>query len=83
MDTRLLRMAKKDSRGIRRWIIPGWPHAITVIPAKYSRWEDSFDVSWPGIQYYTREIIKRGARFDWHHKIIKREIRSLLEAVMG
>ena len=78
MNARLLKLAPRDARGIRRWSVPGWVHPITVNTR--SMW-GCVSVSWQAVHPGDGSTCVRMARFDWHWRTIKREIREALHAV--
>ena len=77
MDTRILRMARRDSRGIRTWAVPGLCHAFKAVPPAYSTWPGTFQMSWPDVDG-GGETVRRGCRFDWHGAVGFRAIRRVL-----
>ena len=80
MNTRLLRMARRDGRGVRSWAAPGLCHAFKAIPPAASAWPGTFQMSWPDTDS-AGEVIRRGCRFDWHGRVGFRAVRRVLESL--
>lgn len=76
MNARLLRMARRDSRGSRIWTVAGFPHSFKAF--RGGIWgPDVLAVSWPDTDR-RGETVRRTARFDWHGRLASRQIRSVL-----
>lgn len=82
MNTRLLRMARRDTDG-RSWDMPnGIPPATSLlkdwtVQALTTR---THTVYWPARDSDGSWML-RGARFDWHGRTAFREIRKLLRTL--
>lgn len=79
MNTRLLRLAKRTSSGVRLWIVPGAPNALKLVPGRLTVWGVAA-VHWPAIDHRGDWCI-RGCRLDWHRSLAKSEIRKLIEGM--
>lgn len=75
MDVRLLRLAQRDRRGNRRWVVPGHDNAIAYT-ARGGLWNVP-QLSWPHREADGSEV-RRSVRLDWHGAIARRAVRTLL-----
>lgn len=83
MNTRLLRMGRRDSRGITRWIVPGFGNGITYNPNATgfgaNQWGPS--VRWPA-RDAKGELLKC-VDLGRHRTLARNEIRKLLQMIKG
>jgi hypothetical protein len=79
MNTRLLRLARRHSDGVRQWSVPGAPNAVKLVPGRLTVW-GIMAAHWPAIDK-DGDWIMRGCRLDWHRSVAKAEIRKLIEGV--
>lgn len=82
MNCVLLRLAIRDSSGVRRWSVPGAPHQIVALPSALSSFDGSPSLSWPHYNATDKRWVRRSARIDWHSPLIKKEIRQLIKRVI-
>lgn len=76
MNIALLKLARRDYRGVRTWIVPGFGNGAKYVPERYTPTGWGPALYWPAID--ARGECVRGADLWRHRKLAKAEIRKLL-----
>ena len=83
MNTRLLKLARKDSKGVWHWVIPGYGNGVKYNPhgsgVGTHQWGAS--LRWPGKD--AKGELVHSVDLARHRKQAKQEIRKLLQSVKG
>jgi hypothetical protein len=89
VNVRLLKLARRDKRGIRSWVVPGFGNAARLTPSRYTPkgWGPSFH--WPdrdqrgehvkGVDLDRHRPLARAAAHDmlWHANYDNTEVSTL------
>lgn len=78
MNVKLLRRARRDSRGIRYWIVPGFGNGVRLVPSALTPHGWGPAVYWPAMD--DKGPLVEGVDLDRHRTIAKHEIRALIVA---
>jgi hypothetical protein len=77
MNTKLLRLARRDSRNIRYWTVPGYSNGARLAPSRHTLldWGPAF--YWPARD--ERGEMTRGVDLNRHRSMAKRYARELIK----
>lgn len=81
MNTALLKLARRDSRGTRYWTVPGWHNEAKLVRSAHTGkgWGPAFH--WPMMDpYHPGEQIVYSVCLTRHIKLARRYARELLDA---
>lgn len=79
MNTALLKLATRHSRyGTRQWTVPSAGNGVKVVPASKSFWPGTMSVYWPAWNKTRQCEELRGARLDWHKKMIRAALLDII-----
>lgn len=78
MNTKLLRRARRDSKGIRYWGVPGHENSIRLMPSTLTPTGWGSAVYWPGAD--DKGPYMRGVDLERHRPVARNEIRALIRA---
>lgn len=79
MNCSLLRLARRDRRGVRFWVVPGFSNGVRLTPSAHSGQGWGAALHWPNRDIKGEFI--RGVDLDRHRALARREIRALLETI--